>query len=268
MRGLKRCGYPFTYDSLSLPQKGSNVITFYQDAVKEQIALKRSGHIRRLVIAPCSLPIISSDPLFKYVVQHREYVDLILVHTEWAKHRIIENAPELEPIVTTWPIGVDLQEWSPPSTRTGKQVLVYQKNSPSEVLDSVVDSVNKENLEPVLLNYGNYNIDDFYRTLSDCFLAIFLSRVETQGMAMNECWAMDVPTINWTDSKNIFNQHQHSAPLLTLQTGRHFCHSDELRQLLSDLSWLGTCNPRNWIIGNLSLETSIHRLVHLVCNGL
>ncbi|MBL4884094.1 MAG: glycosyltransferase [Planctomycetaceae bacterium] len=266
LRGLERCGYPFAYDSLSTPNTGSNVVTFYQGAVKEQIALKRSGRIHRLVIAPCSLTTKSSDPLFKYVVQHRKYVDLILVHTEWAKFRISEEAPELEALVSTWPIGVDLQEWSPPITRTNRQVLVYQKNAPSEVLDSVLQTVKAANLEPVLLNYGSYNIDEFHNALSQCFLAIFLSRVETQGMAMNECWAMDVPTIIWTDSSSLFEQFQHSAPLLTVNTGRFFAELDQLKSLLADLSWIKACTPKLWVEENLSLEKSIHQLVQLV-NG-
>jgi len=266
LRGLVRCGYPFTYDSLSPPPKGSNVVTFYQDAVKEQIALKRSGWIRRLAIAPCSLTAKSSDPLFKYVVQHREFVDRILVHSDWAKHRICEEGPELESIVSTWPIGVDLQEWNPPPKKREpkKQVLVYQKNAPPEVLSSVLKAVKSANIEPLLLNYGNYKINEFRNKLSQCSLAIFLSRVETQGMAMNECWAMDVPTIIWTDSQKLFTKFQHSAPLLTAETGRYFYHLDELNSLLSDLSWLETCKPRLWVEENLKLEGSIDYLVRLV----
>lgn len=264
LRGLTRCGYSFVYDSLSKPLQGSNVVTFYQDAVREQIALKQSGLIQRLVIAPCSLTIERSDPLFNYIIQHREYVDRILVHSDWAKFRICEEGPELESIVSTWPIGVDLQEWNLPLPKDKKHILVYQKNAPPEVLSSVLKTVESTDINPILLNYGDYNIDEFRNNLSQCFLAIFLSRVETQGMAMNECWAMDVPTIHWTDSRKLFDQFQHSAPLLTQHTGRYFCIADELRKLLSDLSWLETCNPKGWMLENLSLESSIHDLVRLV----
>nr|ADY61755.1 hypothetical protein Plabr_4181 [Rubinisphaera brasiliensis DSM 5305] len=263
LRGLDRMRIRYRYDSLFFPDSSTSVLTFYNSPVRDLLTLRRTGRIKRLILGPCTLS--SDSPFTQYVEQHADAIDAVLVHSQWSKYRLTEVAPGLSHLIHTWPIGVDLHEWSPPRASRPRQerreVLVYQKNGPDPLLEEIAVTLSSAGFTPVILRYGSYTLKEYYTRLSASSFAIFLTKCETQGMAMTEAWAMDVPTLVWTNGRTLFDLHQHTCPLLTRSTGRPFDSANDLRTLLQDNDWSHSCQPRKWIRHHLTLEASIANLV-------
>jgi hypothetical protein len=94
--------------------------------------------------------------------------------------------------------------------------------------------------------------------LDQSTIAVFLSRFETQGLALAEAWSMDVPTIVW-DPRGVAEWRgrsftsRSSAPYLTPATGRSWRTIDELEPVLRGaLADRSSFHPRVWMLANMT----------------
>jgi hypothetical protein len=99
---------------------------------------------------------------------------------------------------------------------------------------------------------------DYRQLLDRSTVAVFLSTFETQGLALAEAWAMDVPTLVW-DPQGVAEwrgrrfQSRSSAPYLTPATGRSWRGIDELGTALSEtLANRSAFQPRAWVLANMT----------------
>ena len=120
------------------------------------------------------------------------------------------------------------------------------------------------------MRYGEYDRDTFKRVLSESFVAVFLSSFETQGLALAEAWAMDVPTLAWdprgpTEWRGRAFVAGSSCPYLTRATGRAWNTIAELEAGLDEVTRLrGTFTPRQWVLANMTdavCAAALYRIV-------
>jgi hypothetical protein len=95
------------------------------------------------------------------------------------------------------------------------------------------------------LIYGNYKSADYKKLLSEVDLCVFFSPSESQGIALAESWASDVPT--WVYERGFWTApngdvySSSSAPYLTDYTGNFFTSINEFNDLINFIAILNTC---------------------------
>ena len=224
------------------------------------IHARRSGRVRFLAMGP---PMANANraELLRFVPV-QAWIDTILNPSEYYRLRCCEEAPELAHLFTTWSCGVDVDYWSPAaSCGVRNRVLVYQKNAPDEIYRRVLDVLSRLPFELDILPYGSYTATDYKRALQGAFCAVFLSKWESQGVALAEAWACDVPTFVWRSDAT--STRPYSAPLLTEATGRIFHEPSELSHYVSQCSSQSDFRPREWVINNLTEELQARRLLQI-----
>jgi hypothetical protein len=134
----------------------------------------------------------------------------------------------------------------------------------------VEDVIRNFELEPVRLRYGDYHRDDYRRELDRAAIAVFLSSFETQGIALAEAWAMNVPTLVWNPKSEASWRGRSfiagsSAPYLTVATGLPWVSLDELSAAMAQaLSGLQEFTPRQWVLENMTDEICSERLMRII----
>ena len=108
---------------------------------------------------------------------------------------IIREKVGLESSALVWAAGLDLTYWNP-SGNHKRQILIYLKtqNSQEELL-KLEGYIRSLGFIPKVIRYGQYSRIDFRKNLDKSYAAIWMGGTESQGIALFECWAMNVPTL-------------------------------------------------------------------------
>lgn len=223
--------------------------------------LKKAGLVKCLVVGPNFYPDEVNFP----------EVDIHIVPSESIITYCQDVAPELVSRCRVWPAGVDVSYWSPISDeyRYSKNVLVYWKTEGEDFCNLVESKVRKYGWNPIRLRYGGYTQPQYKQLLSQCRFAVFISRSESQGIALAECWSMDIPTLAWNPHEAYVRAHVYnylvSCPYLNENLGADWKTIDELEGLLfASHTILEATSPREWVLQYMSDEASVRRLIDTI----
>ena len=264
--GLKKLGAEFNYNPKKIKEVGETVVVLSGVAVLRQaIKLKRCGKIKKLLAGP-NLMVVSTE--FNNILLVKE-IDICLVPSDWVRIAYEEDSPALAGRIKSWPAGVDENYWHPDNALPRNKILVYQKNAPEELAKKILEKLKSLNFEAIEIIYNKYKAEDFKKALSESSLAIFLSLSESQGIALQEAWAMNVPTLCWQPSELTINGRKYSTfsscPYLSESTGKSWQTIDELENMLIDYKNTKTLfTPRSWVESNLTDELSVHKLLKII----
>jgi hypothetical protein len=168
--------------------------------------------------------------------------------------------------VIEWMSGVDISFWKPPVislglTKKRKGIGVYIKGSLTPNDLTLVDALNarfKNNL--FFLRYGEHSKSEYKKFLSRIRTLIWFGGTETQGLAMLEAWAMNIPTLIRTPKTGL--PKEQFAPMLTPNTGRFFFSFKQLESLLIEMfSCQEKIQPRKWVRMNFSAQVKSRELL-------
>ncbi len=198
---------------------------------------------------------IFNNPSFKF-----------LVPSEWVENYFTERNYIPPQQMEVWKAGVDIERWSPSRKNKKRQILIYVKgNEDPNQLKQITSWVDSYDYVCKVIRYGKYSQRRFRKICSQASGAIWIGITESQGIALAQAWAMDVPTLvrrvdKFTDSEQ-FVISASSAPYLTEETGRFSIESSitkmEVTQFLQSLNQF---NPREWVKKNCTIEKSIYEL--------
>lgn len=120
----------------------------------------------------------------------------ILVPHKWVISPVQQILPNNCQILV-WHSGIDTDFWQKKrSELLPHEVLVYVKNlNDVENLRSAEDFLQKQEIRFIVLEYGSYSQSEFKSILSRVKAAIWIGGTESQGLALLECWSMNVPTL-------------------------------------------------------------------------
>lgn len=264
--GLKKSGLKFNYNPLFSFSIHKHVIVLSGIEVLEMaIALKKKGKVKTILAGP-NLMVRSNE--FNNILAN-PLINKVIVPSEWIKTAYIEDLPEIKNKIEVWPAGTDSDFFKPNSfVKQKEKVLIYWKSGHDHLLTETLLVLKEHGLISEVLNYGSYTVNTYKQLLSECAVVIFYSKSESQGLALQEAWTMNVPTFVWqsdelTIKDKVFTSFS-SAPYLNHKTGRSFKSISELEQLIVNYKQ-GTFNfePRNYILKHLTDEVCAQQIIKL-----
>lgn len=218
---------------------------------------RRRGQVGRLVMGP-NFFTLPSD------VRERDLacIDAVIVPCRWVADLYAADAPAIADRIAVWPAGVDTQRWQPGSGRRGS-VAIYDKVFDQQLVTRCIAAVSRARLTPEVVRYGAYTQGHYRDVLGRSRFMVWLSRSESQGIALFEAWSADVPTLcvdfpSWRAGAPSFLSSSTSAPYLTDDRGM-LCGdgAGEVEGAIAELaSRAPSLRPRATIVGHHDLETA------------
>ncbi len=210
---------------------------------------KASGKISRLVAGPN----IVVTPLDKDGLIRNKHLDLYLVPAQWSKDWWTSLAPELAEKIKLWPAGVEDRG----SLKKSKGIcLVYRKFVDDDFFNVIISKLKLRGIDYKTVTYGQFRYQDFLALLSQSRFMLYLSPLESQGLALHDAWMADVPTLVYNSGvvhykKFIWEGSVITAPYLTPACGCFFKNEADFESGLDRfLSGEKNFNPRQYSLEN------------------
>lgn len=265
--GFKRLGVKYNVNPLLESSVADSVIVLSNiDALKQAIEWKRKGKIKKLFAGP-NLVVRSNE--FNNILGSKE-IDVCIVPSQWVKKAYLEDLPVLKNRIAVWAAGVDEKYWSQRSAGdNSRKVLVYWKTERQSFVEEVEHILKKNSWSPVRIIYNSYKQENFKKNLSECKFAVFVSRSESQGIALLEAWAMDIPTLVWDPGQlcargKVYNQVS-SCPYLNNKLGLRWKTIEEFENMVVQfLTGFYKFRPRKWILENMTDKISARKLLSII----
>ncbi|HYV33333.1 MAG TPA: hypothetical protein VE973_00590, partial [Candidatus Limnocylindria bacterium] len=224
------------------------------------ISQKQKGLIKKIIAGP-NLVVTPFDE--NAIIKHPA-IDKIVVPSQWVKDFYISEAPELANKIHIWAAGVNVPK--PEQSEKKLDFLIFYKSNPG-LYKQVADYLSVNNYKFSAVVYGKYDRAEYFRLLSLSKFVIYLSDSESQGLAMFEAWARNVPTFVW--ERGFMQSGKHTwqgntaSPYLTNETGRSFRDFKEFEsQILNFIS--GSYSPKQYIEQNFTYKISAQKYLDTV----
>jgi hypothetical protein len=232
--------------------------------LRTAIQWKASGKISCLVGGP---NIMNSPKEFNYLFAQKE-LDACLVPSYWIQIAYEEDAPSLKGRIRLWFSGIDTDYWKPTQSNKAK-VLVYWKTEPEFFCKQVESLLHQYGYETIRVRYGSYTQETYRNILNQSQFAVFITRSESQGIALAEAWAMDVPTLNFDPGSLTYRGKVYSivssCPYLSEDTGKTWKEIGELEALLQNYKAISqSFNAREWMLKNMTNQASALQLISII----
>ena len=257
LRGLRQHKAPFELNPLR-PRGKIVLVLSGVDALRYAITLKQKGVIERIVAGP---NIVVTPHEHDEVMLH-DAIDTILVPSSWVADFWTQEVPTLTEKIRVWPAGVPEV---PPSNRAGSPIL-FNKVSDERLFQDTFTTIQSEyHAPPTVYTYSSFSHDDFLTALTNAPFMVYLSPSESQGLALQEAWAHNVPTFvqhstEWNGGKYRFTAEKINAPYLTAELGGIFSNITELRNLIGQSA---SIHPKPYCDQHLSDNKSVEQLLQI-----
>lgn len=270
VEGLRAIGADFNFNPASFSELARIVYAPANEALMQAIGLKRQGAIDFLVAGPVNA--FFADECNSIMLSPA--IDLAIVAHEWMID-FYRETPELARKSRACPCGVDVEFWKPTGARKGPACVVYWKSGDERFCEEVEATVKRAGLEPVRVRsgHGKHNLfkpAELRAVLDRAAISVFLSTFESQGIALAEAWAMNVPTVVW-DPRSSAEwlgrrfKSESSAPYLTPSTGLAVRDAADIGGALGQaLANLDTFQPRGWVLEHMTDAVCSRKLYELI----
>jgi glycosyltransferase involved in cell wall biosynthesis len=233
--------------------------------LRRAIKWKNEGRIKTLLAGP---NLVTRPTECNSLVASAE-IDAYLVPSRWCLIAYEEDEPRLKNRIKLWPAGVDTNYWKPNGQDKTNEILVYLKYESRSFANQVDTRIRKHGYTPITIEYGKYKMENYRHLLNRVQAVVFLSRSESQGLALAEAWAMDVPTLVWNPQELIAHGKTYSevsaCPLLTPLTGVDWKMLDQLDIILSQFNHCKeNFMPRQWVLNNLTDKKSAQIILDII----
>lgn len=243
------------------------------DALRWAISEKKKGNINSLVAGP-NLVVTPDEE--DGIIQDPA-IDIILQPSKWTVDLFASIAPAISGKIKSWPAGVEMIPHSAKPINSTLNCVIYKKSAPEKAFDEVVSELNKSGISHTTVVYGTFTPQGFYKLLEKADFMVYLSASESQGLALQEAWVRDIPTLVYQGTRWHFKGHTWadqalSAPYLTPQAGMFFGASGEASGgsegfnavLKTFVSNLQNFKPREYVENTLSDEKSARIYTSLI----
>ncbi|HMO77668.1 MAG TPA: hypothetical protein PKA42_01230 [Candidatus Paceibacterota bacterium] len=268
MKGLDEIGCPYVTNAAL---DATDLIWIHDDP----IALKAALDLPRK-------PLILAGPNIHTLPQELPTIPnnlpLIWLHPAPWVQRFWETFGTQRLNSTVWPVGIDTNKFSP--TTTAKDlILVYNKQRSPADTNVVCQTLENHGEKFAVITYGQYQESNYQELLDRSKAIIWVGRSESQGIALLEALAMNVPALIWDIEKfgdwsgsgqaNFSTEQLNftpvtSAPYFDDTCGLKFSRVEDLEKSLTRfLEALPTFAPRVYIENNLSLAKQAQAFLNI-----
>lgn len=259
--GLEELGKDFTINKKFTKTINTACVISGVKTLEWAIKQKLEGRVKKiiagpnLVVSPKDFDGILTDPL----------IDKIIVPSPWVKEYYIKVAPVLAGKIEIWPAGVS----NVPEKGYVKNLdfVVYNKIGGSQLFLDICKILNSRGLAYKVLTYGKFKQRDYFEFLNQARFEIYLSRSESQGLAMFEAWARNVPAFVWENA--VFGKDGQSvkgkisSPFLSNKLGMAFRDYEDFKAKLP--LFLNTSfAPRKYIKENFTNKICAEKYLQIV----
>lgn len=187
--------------------------------------------------------------------------------TNWFKKHYIKKFPELNPSkIILWYYGVDT-DIENDETKKEYNFFVYvkyfnnletekEKNDRRFMLQQIISYLNKKNYTYKIIEYGDYQLDDWFDTLQKSQYWIFLTGVESQWLAKIESIIHRVPFLNFEYEHDYLS----TFSFMTSDIGHNFFSFDDFTEkidLIDDVSLTEE------VVNQFSRKTQAQKMIQL-----
>lgn len=253
LRGLRELNIPYRHNRS--PLNGKVLVLSGTKALKEAINAKLHGRIDKLIAGPN----ITVHPYDHDGLMRNGHIDTVLVPSTWIKNYWVAAAPELAPKIEVWPAGVATYS---ASSRKGPPI-IYDKLNDAGLLAEIKTVLNEE---VTVFTYGKFSRSYYLKALAQAPYLIYLAKSESQGLALQEAWAHDVPTAvnesgEWRSGHRSWRAPLINAPYLTKDTGSVFQSPNEIQAIASRFK---TLHPKLYCDRELSDAACLNKLLAVI----
>lgn len=160
------------------------------DSLKWAIKEKKRGKIKKIIDGP-NIVITPEDA---GGILLNETIDLIIVPSQWVKDFYASFQKGFDKKIRVWPAGVEICSESK-ERRNG--CLIYKKNVDKNLFKFIVKYLKSQNIDYKVIRYGRYKKERYFEMLKKIKFMIFFSESESQGLALQEAWIRNTPSLVW-----------------------------------------------------------------------
>lgn len=264
-RGLQKLSIPYTINTK--PCRGAAIhILSNTEALRWALREKDKGIVSTVIVGPNMVVLPTDDDSLLDDTR----IDAILVVSQWTKDLYMSLLVRNKSKIHIWPSGVALPEL-PQQNHKKTQCLVFKKQVDEELYASVLNTLAQKDIPYKVLEYGAFKKNDYFKELASSAYMIYLQCVESQGIALQEAWSYDVPTLVWNPGQftypgtTVTVKGNISAPYLTEGAGMLFSGTKDFRFVLDEfVKKIPFFTPRVYCELNLSDEASARTYVKIL----
>lgn len=236
--------------------------------------------LEQIKYLPDNIKIIAGPNLFvtaKDIPSEIEFKNCVYIHpSKWSMEFFRDFGFNKCPL-DWWPTGIDTESIKPVDGNKDV-VLVYLKQRSLEEYSHVTKLLKAKNINFELIHYdAGYRQADYVEFLGRAKYVIWIGRQESQGIALQEAMAMNVPMLVWDvmsvghciDGSEFSNEQKiytntTSAPYFDFRCGRLIKDQSELSSSIDIMEkTFETYRPREYVLENLSLEKQANDLLKI-----
>lgn len=272
MKGLEELGYPFVVNAAL---ESTDTIWIHDDpkALEESMKL------------PPNVAIIAGPNIYTLPSEIPNNIDtsrIVWIHPSVWVQNFWNKFSHQKILSGVWPVGIDTAKFIPKKNKKRDLVLVYNKQRSNTEITSVCCALNTHGEKYEVITYGKYREVEYQNLLEKAKAIVWVGRSESQGIALLEALATDVPALIWDistfgqwegDGHKRFTIEQLTfseatvAPYFNNQCGLGFTNESELNFTLSKfLENLPNFQPRRYIEENLSLAKQAKSFLYIYKN--
>jgi hypothetical protein len=223
------------------------------------------------------LPENPHHPMHSYIYEEGRFFFNVL--SPWVKACYEEYYPPPMKMITA-PFGINTEAIAPVGTvESRSRILVYFKGTHRERYNCVINHFQGLGIPYNVFEYGRYKEDEYKQSLKNTKFVVWIGIHESQGFALQECLASNVPILLWdaqtmydevSNGRVIYEQHMQSgkklmatsAPYWSDECGIRIREKDEFVAAFRHMGeMLSTFQPRAFIERELSLRVCFENLL-------
>ncbi len=231
------------------------------ETLKWAINQKQQGLIKKIVAGP-NLVVTPND---SEGILKSKLIDKVIVPSQWVKDFYISVAPELKDKIYIWAAGVDVPEIT--SQAKNIDFLILNKIKDSILSNQISDLLNQKRHHIQILNYGEFTQQDYFKFLEKSKYLIYLSESESQGLAMFEAWARNVPVLILEKGERVSPlgtwKGLVASPFVNSENGERFSDIENFSTAL-DKFLANQYEPRQLILNNFTNKISAQNYLTII----
>lgn len=198
-----------------------------------------------------------------------------VVPSEWTK-RLYDGFTICDGLhVAVLPFAVDVNKFTPTRQMSERNcVFVYHKSRTTDELNAVCNELSKRGIAYNTFRYGSYDERDYLEYLRKCKWGVWVGAHESQGFALQEALAMDIPLFVW-NVRCLSQEHGRNNPKYEATTisywddrcGEAFHDQNEIPSVMDvflEKVGEGVYSPRNFVLEHLSPDACERKLAQVV----